>query len=235
MLAVSEEAKALYVVYRGSTLDRQLFQEFIHGIGAQLGAWEKFVQDTGVMTYFYSAFNRLFLDGGMKDALLKLKQSHEGYRIWITGHSLGGSLASMTALYLVNHTIFPSEKVKLVTFGEPRTGNFKYAKSIEQNLNFRYRVINKNDIVTNIPQSMDPDNLLLSVSVAERQPYFYRYAVHYNNGMEARESEFELCEFPEDHHCRNLALAGDVNDHFNYFGVKAEDYLKAGCPKVMLL
>lgn len=29
MLAVSEEAKALYVVYRGSTLDRQLFLEFV--------------------------------------------------------------------------------------------------------------------------------------------------------------------------------------------------------------
>ncbi|KAI1718940.1 lipase (class 3) domain-containing protein [Ditylenchus destructor] len=234
MLAVSEEAKALYVVYRGSTVDKQLFQEFVHGIGAQLGAWEKFVNGSGVMTYFYGAFQKLFLEGGMKESLIKLKESHEGYRVWITGHSLGGSLASMTALYLVNQTIFPADKVKLVTFGEPRTGNLKYAKAIEQNLNFRYRVINKNDIVTNIAQSVDPDGLLLSVASAERQPYFYRYAIHYNDGME-RDDEFELCEYPEDHHCRNLALAGDVNDHMSYFGVKADDYLKAGCPKAMLL
>lgn len=53
----------------------------------------------------------------------------------------------MTALYLVNETMFTSEKVKLVTFGEPRTGNYKYAKAIEQHLSFRYRVINRNDMV----------------------------------------------------------------------------------------
>ncbi|KAH7703852.1 lipase [Aphelenchoides avenae] len=234
MIAVSDEAKALYVVYRGSTLDKQLFQEFIHGVGAQLGAWEKFVNGTGVMTYFYGAFKSLFLDGGMKEELIRQKKKYDGYRVWVTGHSLGGSMASMTALYLVNQTMFPSDRVKLVTFGEPRTGNYRYAKAIEQNLNFRYRVIHRNDIVTNIPASMDPDNLLLSVASAERQPYFYRFAVHYNNDM-SRGTKFTLCEYPEDHHCRNLALAVDVNDHFTYFDIKADDYLKAGCVKQLLL
>jgi len=53
----------------------------------------------------------------------------------------------MTALYVANQTIFLADKVKLVTFGEPRTGNFKYAKAVEQNIGFRYRVINRNDMV----------------------------------------------------------------------------------------
>ena len=81
---------------------------------------------------------------------------------------------------------------------------------------------------------MDPDNLFLSVAAAERQPYFYRFAVHYNNNM-GRDDTFELCEHPEDHHCRNLALAANIEDHLNYFGLKPDDYLKAGCPKAMLL
>ena len=38
----------------------------------------------------------------------------------ITDHSLGGSLAPMTAL--VNQTTFHSDKLKLVTLGEPRMG-----------------------------------------------------------------------------------------------------------------
>ena len=70
---------------------------------------------------------------------------------------------------------------------------------------------------------MDPDNLFLSVASAERQPFFYRFAVYYDNDME-REDPFELCEHPEDHHCRNLAIA-DVNDHLTYFGVKADDLI----------
>ncbi|KAI6240431.1 Lipase, class 3 family-containing protein [Aphelenchoides fujianensis] len=235
MLAVSDEAKALYVIYKGDSLDKQLFQEFVHGIAAQLGAWEKFVNGTGVMTYFHSAFRRLFVEGGMKEDLGKLKEQHKDYRVWVTGNGLGGSLASMTALYLVNQTIFTSDRVKLVTFGEPRTGNYLFAKAIEANLNFRYRVIHRNDALTNIPASMDPDNLFLSVASAEKQPYFYRFAVHYDNDMTREGDQFELCEHPEDHHCRNLAMAVDFNDHLSYFGVKPDDWLKAGCPKSKLL
>lgn len=55
----------------------------MQGIGAQLGAWEKFVNNTGVMTYFHGAFQKLFIEGGMKDSLLKLKKTYEGYRIWV--------------------------------------------------------------------------------------------------------------------------------------------------------
>ena len=40
----------------------QLFTEFIHSLTAQLGAWEKFEAGTGVMTYFYQAFQRLFIE-----------------------------------------------------------------------------------------------------------------------------------------------------------------------------
>ncbi|CAD5235197.1 unnamed protein product [Bursaphelenchus xylophilus] len=234
MLAISEEAKALYVVYKSSAIDKQLFQEIVHGVAAQLGAWEKFVNGSGVMTYFHGAFKKLFLEAGMKDDLIKLKEQHKDYRVWVTGHSLGGSLASMTALYLVNQTMFPAEKVKLVTFGEPRTGNYLFAKAIERNLNFRYRVVHRNDAVSNIPASMDPDNLLLSVAAAERQPYFYRFAVHYDNEME-RDDTFDMCELPEDHHCRNLAMAADINDHMTYFNVKPDDFFKAGCPRSMIL
>lgn len=46
--------------------------------------------------------------------------------------------------------------------------------------------------VTNVPQSMDPDGLLLTVAGAERQPYFYRFAVHYPRGMDARDAEFTV-------------------------------------------
>uniref|UniRef100_A0A914YNN2 Fungal lipase-like domain-containing protein n=1 Tax=Panagrolaimus superbus TaxID=310955 RepID=A0A914YNN2_9BILA len=234
MLAVSDEAKAIYVVYRGSSFDKQLFQEFVQGIAAQLGAWEKFVNGTGVMTYFYNGFQNLFLESGMKKDLIDLHKKHEGYRIWLTGRSLGGSLASMTALYLADSALFPTNKIRLVTFGEPRTGNYLFAKAIENNLKFRYRVVNKNDIVTNIPASMDPDNLLLSVASAEKQPYFYRYLVHYEFGM-TRDASFKICENSEDHNCRPIALAADMNDHLTYFNVKAEDYLASGCQRALIL
>uniref|UniRef100_A0A1I8A7B7 Lipase_3 domain-containing protein n=1 Tax=Steinernema glaseri TaxID=37863 RepID=A0A1I8A7B7_9BILA len=234
MLAVSEEAKAIYVIYRGSSMDKQLFTEFIHGIGAQLGAWEKFVGGGGVMTYFYGAFQALFINGGMKSDLMKLKEEHKEYRVWVTGHSLGGSLASMTSLYLVNQTLFTPDKVKLVTFGEPRTGNYNYARAVEQSVVFRYRVVHRNDFVTNIPTSVDPDGLLMAPAAIERQAYFYRHAVIYDNDMKKGDT-FKVCEMAEDKGCRNVAMAIDMNDHVTYFGLKAEDYIKDKCRKEDLL
>lgn len=66
-----------------------------------MGAWEKFVADSGVMTYFHGAFNRLFIEGGMRDELLKQKKIYDGYRVWVTGHSLGGSLGKFLKHFII--------------------------------------------------------------------------------------------------------------------------------------
>uniref|UniRef100_A0A0N4ZRR4 Lipase_3 domain-containing protein n=1 Tax=Parastrongyloides trichosuri TaxID=131310 RepID=A0A0N4ZRR4_PARTI len=234
MTAVSKEAKALYIIYKGSALDKQLLQEFIHAIASQFGAWEQFVNNTGVMTYFHSAFQKLFIEGGIMKDITSLIKQYPTYKLWISGKGLGGSLASMTALYVANKTMLSTDKIKLVTFGEPRTGNYLFAKAIEKTLPFRFRVIHRNDIVTNIPSSIDPDGAILTTAGLAQQPHFYRYAVHYNNEMN-RDDKFEFCSTPEDHKCRNLAGTIDINDHFNYFGIKEEDYLKSNCKKDILL
>ncbi|VDM41149.1 unnamed protein product [Toxocara canis] len=233
MLAVSDAAKSIYVVYKSSNMDRQLITEFVHSIAAQLGAWEKFHAGAGVMTYFYGAFQRLFVDSGMKTDLAKLKEKYPGYKVWVTGHSLGGSLAAMTALYLVNQTIFPADRVRLVTFGEPRTGNVAFARAVEENIKFRYRVVHRNDLVTNVPTSMDPAGVFVTTAIAERQPHFYRHLVFYDNDMK-RGDTFDVCDLSEDHSCRNLAAANNILDHTNYFGINADEYLKEKCKKDLL-
>uniref|UniRef100_A0AC35THG2 Lipase_3 domain-containing protein n=1 Tax=Rhabditophanes sp. KR3021 TaxID=114890 RepID=A0AC35THG2_9BILA len=226
LTAVSKEAKALYLIFRGAnTLDKQMFTEFIHSIASQFGAWQNFSYGTGVMSYFYTAFQRLFVEELMTDIKSLIKQ-YPDYRLWITGHGIGGSLASMTALYMTNKTMIPSEKIRLVTFGEPRGSNYLFAKSIEKHIQFRYRVVNRKDLVANTPAILDPEGNMLTNAANEKQPYHYRYAVHYDDN----DQDFDICENSEDHKCRNL-LGGDIADHFTYFGVKIEDYLKSGCKK----
>uniref|UniRef100_A0A0K0D7X1 Polyprotein n=1 Tax=Angiostrongylus cantonensis TaxID=6313 RepID=A0A0K0D7X1_ANGCA len=71
MLAVSNEAKAIYIVFRDTTTKKQLATEFLNGLGAQFGAWEKFEStDAGVISYFHHAFYKVFIDTGMKDEFL---------------------------------------------------------------------------------------------------------------------------------------------------------------------
>ncbi|EYC39624.1 hypothetical protein Y032_0649g1128 [Ancylostoma ceylanicum] len=207
----------------------------VNGLGAQLGAWEKFESTkAGVISYFHKAFYKTFIDSGMKDDALALLKQHPGFRVWITGYSLGGSLASMASLYLAKKKLVERNQVRLVTFGEPRTGNVAYAKEIEENIQFRYRVVKRNDFITSIPRSVDPTTSLVTATLFERQPLFYRYLVHYNNDME-KGDDFSVCELSDDFGCRNTNLAYDLSDHQNYFDLDADQFVGDGCPRDQLL
>ena len=48
------------------------------------------------------------------------------------GHSLGGALASTCASYLVKLGLADPVHTKLVTFGQPRTGDKEYAQWHDQ-------------------------------------------------------------------------------------------------------
>ncbi|KAF7375336.1 Alpha/beta-hydrolase [Mycena sanguinolenta] len=50
------------------------------------------------------------------------------YAVVSTGHSLGGSLASLSAVSLKSN--FPDTPMRLYTYGQPRTGNQEYANMV---------------------------------------------------------------------------------------------------------
>lgn len=74
-----------------------------------------------------------------------------GKPLIITGHSLGGALALITALRAAG----AGHDVRLLfTFGQPRVGDAVFAKSIEETLGNRYiRVVYDNDVVPRMPLS----------------------------------------------------------------------------------
>ncbi|KAJ1367311.1 hypothetical protein KIN20_028203 [Parelaphostrongylus tenuis] len=176
-----------------------LATEFLNGLGAQFGAWEKFES---------------------KDA-------------GITGYSLGGSLASMASVYLTKKQLVDKNLIRLVTFGEPRTGNVAYAKDVEENVAFRYRIVKRNDFFASIPRSADPTTSLVTATNFERQPLFYRFLVHYDNSMK-KGSDFKICGLSDDFGCRNTLLASDLFDHTSYFNIDVTNFNSQRCPREML-
>jgi len=61
----------------------------------------------------------------VRDQLL----AYPNYTVVISGHSLGGALASIAALSVKSN--FPSAAVRLFTYGQPRTGDAAYADLVE--------------------------------------------------------------------------------------------------------
>lgn len=56
--------------------------------------------------------------------------SNPSYRVVITGHSLGGALASLSAISLKSG--LPNTNLKLYTYGQPRVGNAPFATLVER-------------------------------------------------------------------------------------------------------
>ncbi len=71
--------------------------------------------------------------------------------VWLTGHSLGGALATLAATSLTFGNYKP-EVAGLYTFGQPRVGDNQFAISFNDALKKRsFRLVNNNDVVTRVP------------------------------------------------------------------------------------
>jgi hypothetical protein len=76
-----------------------------------------------------------------------------GYKTYVTGHSLGGAVAAILTIYMIEDGV---EVVRVVTFGQPR---FTTADGVKR-LSFLplARVVDENDIIPMVPPAtaMDP-------------------------------------------------------------------------------
>lgn len=52
----------------------------------------------------------------------------------VTGHSLGGAIASLTAGAIVAEKLCDANRIRMVTFGQPRTGDYNFASRQDQNV-----------------------------------------------------------------------------------------------------
>jgi triacylglycerol lipase len=70
--------------------------------------------------------------------------------MYVTGHSLGGAMATLAAGRLLASDYLDAKPVALITFGSPRVGNAKYVNGTLADLT-HYRVHNTNDAVPRVP------------------------------------------------------------------------------------
>jgi hypothetical protein len=85
------------------------------------------------------------------NSIQKIHQNDNKYNISITGHSLGGGLASLFSFVLCAHG-YESSISGVYTYGQPLVGNRRYAEILNNKLGNRiHRWVNHCDIVPRIP------------------------------------------------------------------------------------
>jgi predicted lipase len=67
----------------------------------------------------------------------------------LTGHSLGGALATIAAPFLSD--MFPAKTVKCISFGSPRVGNENFVKWFQSTVDSNVRIVNEHDPVPHLP------------------------------------------------------------------------------------
>ena len=93
------------------------------------------------------------------NATMRILEDHPGASIWVAGHSLGGAIASLSALEMALH--YQSKSIGLVTFGEPRVGNLFFARFLDEWVPRAIRLVHQDDAVPHLPPQGN-DLLLLT-------------------------------------------------------------------------
>lgn len=85
------------------------------------------------------------------DMINALKLCDQDSRIFVTGHSLGGALATLAIPDILKNTDFKPENIILYTFASPRCGDRKFAIEFRATGVRHWRIANTEDFVTMIP------------------------------------------------------------------------------------
>lgn len=123
--------------------------------------------------------------------------------VFLTGHSLGGALATLCSLDLHLSLNVPSSEIIVSTFGSPRVGNTTFRKLYEDIIYSNWRVNMQQDLVTKLPKFgyshvgksvvltqagdlfLDPNSLELNIWSGEKVSVSFHTKTSYQLAMHA--------------------------------------------------
>lgn len=132
-LALREEDRMAVLAFRGTEAD---YRDILTDINARF-----YKKPDGAKTHtgFLQAYKRV--GGEVREACGKVGE--DGYRLYVTGHSLGGALAM-----IATRDLAADHLAACYTFGSPKVGNEEFGHAIKPPI---YRVVNAADVVARIP------------------------------------------------------------------------------------
>lgn len=137
---IAESDSQIVIVFRGTSTTSDWISDAIARQTDYPYAKEGGLVHQGFLDIYQSARKQIVT------AMSKLSPQKQ---LYLTGHSLGGSLATLCAADLATNTKFRDPSV--YTFGSPRVGNTTFAGQFNRKTGPHYRVYNRNDMVPSLP------------------------------------------------------------------------------------
>ncbi|GMS80703.1 hypothetical protein PENTCL1PPCAC_2878, partial [Pristionchus entomophagus] len=213
---VDETSGVIALTFRGTSTKDQLVDE----ISTTLKEKKVPFRDGGLTSpYFATAFDDLWFNSGIGADFLYLVNKYPKYKLYITGHSLGGSFASLATVHILQNKLFPKEQTTYYSFGEPRTGDQSFSDLIDS-LTVSYRVVHNKDVIPHVP------------FINGMEYHHHNYEVYYPNDMTT--SEFEICDKKDEETKRKCSEKNGKDlvfnpDHLYYYNENLLTFGKNAC------
>jgi hypothetical protein len=181
----SETLKGIVLSFRGSSN----IPNWITNLSVGKATYSK-CSGCQVHSGFLAAWNNI--KAAVHSAIQSLRSTHRDVPIFITGHSLGGAMATLAAPDIKESFGIHS----LYTYGEPRVGNPEFSKWF-RSVVYSFRVIHSADIVPHIPWAS-------TGFLHEGEELWYDAAM----------SSYKTCGYGESSSCSNsLGALYNTGDH----------------------
>ncbi|GMJ02038.1 hypothetical protein like AT5G18640 [Hibiscus trionum] len=210
-VGVAKDLNSIVIAFRGT--QEHSIQNWIEDLfWKQLDLNYPGMPDAMVHHGFYTAYHNTTIRHGILHAVKEAKEFYGELDIMVTGHSMGGAMASFCALDLaVNHE---ANNVQVMTFGQPRVGNAVFASYYAKLVPNTIRVTNDRDIVPHLPP-------YYTYFPQKTYHHFPREVWLYNLGLGSLVYTVEkVCDRSgEDPTCSRSVTGNSIADHLSYYGV----------------
>jgi len=220
-VGVDEDLKAIIISFRGTQeSSMQNWAEDLYF--KELDLNYPGVTDAMVHRGFYAAYHNTTLREQVVNAVQAIQQARGDLGIIVTGHSMGGAMASFCALDLTAN--YGQKSIEVITFGQPRIGNSAFATFYMDSVPATVRITHGHDVVPHLP----PYYAILG------QKTYHHFATEvwiFKIAIGRLQYEFErICDGSgEDPSCSRSVSGNSIQDHLNYYGVylRTEDNVLA--------
>ncbi|CAJ0582758.1 unnamed protein product, partial [Mesorhabditis spiculigera] len=125
-------------------------------------------------------------------------------------------MASLAASYISATGLYEKALIRLVTLGQPRTGDAAWAKWHDTNVPYTLRITHSHDMVVHVP--------------VELMGYSHHMSEVFFKGDMGSGATYTLCEADDSKSCSDGNLTDlSINDHLHYYDKDVSGYGEAGC------
>ncbi|OAY83614.1 Lipase [Ananas comosus] len=224
-VGVAHDLNAIIIAFRGT--QENSIQNWIEDLlWKQLDLNYPNISDAMVHRGFYFAYHNTTVRPVVVNAVKRTRKLYGKFPVMVTGHSMGGAMASFCALDLAVN--FGIHNVQLMTFGQPRVGNAAFASYFTEHVPKTIRVTNGNDIVPHLPP-------YYSLFPQKTYHHFPREVWTHNIGIGTLVYMIEqICDGSgEDPSCSRSVSGDSITDHKKYLGIDMQADTWGSCRIVM--